>query len=179
MSIGRFESVPSEARLGRRNSGRSLDACKAASTSDEVIFSTRRLHNEVELADLRLRIDLNDISRMRRAIGRTLLSARVVELAAIAVSALSVYHGMGAELIHVAHHGLAADFTLRDGRLLEVAGRSRLGHSIAAWRISGLTAGCVSAVCSLYRGVRDSHGATWNLRLNKWIVELCSQSNRL
>jgi hypothetical protein len=119
-------------------------------SSQENVYTVSRFQETVELDELRMRIDVANVSPAgAAAIRRTYEVARVVELSAIAVTALAIYYGMDAELIDVAQRGLRADFLLKDGRLLEVAGRSRVSDLDAAWRsrVSRLKASRRYAVC--------------------------------
>lgn len=72
-----------------------------------------------------------DVDRMRR----TYESPRLVELAAIAVAGLALYHGGGHEILDVSVRGTAADYLVDSSlALLEVAGRSRRGDFESTWR---------------------------------------------
>jgi len=76
---------------------------------------------------LELEIDRSGISQVRQArVRRTYDSARLVELAAIAVAGLALYHAGKHTLRDIARRGTGADYLVDDEKhLLEVAGRSR------------------------------------------------------
>lgn len=60
---------------------------------------------------------------------------RLVELAAIAVTGLALYHSGGHEIVDVAVRGSGADYLTDDAQYpLEVAGRSRRSDFEIAWR---------------------------------------------
>jgi hypothetical protein len=72
-----------------------------------------------------------EIARIRR----TYESSRLVELAAIAVTGLSLYHGGGHEMMDVAVRGSGADYLVdAESHRLEIAGRSRCGDLDPAWQ---------------------------------------------
>lgn len=85
---------------------------------------------------LRLVIDRVGIAAERVArVRRTYESARRIELAAIALIGLGLYHGGGHEIVDVAVRGSGADYLVDDARhLLEIAGRSRQTDFEAAWQ---------------------------------------------
>lgn len=71
------------------------------------------------------------VARMRR----TYESARRIELAAIALAGLGLYHGGRHEIIDVAVRGSGADYLVDAAHhLLEVAGRSRHRDFEVAWQ---------------------------------------------
>lgn len=85
---------------------------------------------------LHLRIDPGGISESYVSrLRRTYDASRLIELAAIAIAGLTLYHGGGHEIRDVALRGSAADY-LVDGanHVLEVGGRSRLGDFGSAWQ---------------------------------------------
>jgi hypothetical protein len=56
-------------------------------------------------------------------------------LAAIAITALALYHGGGHEIVDLAIRGSGADYLVDYNRqLLEIAGRSRRSDAEAAWQ---------------------------------------------
>lgn len=66
---------------------------------------------------------------------RTYDLPRLVELAAIAVAGLALYHGGGHEIVDVAVRGTACDYLVDTSRHpLEIAGRSRHSHFESAWQ---------------------------------------------
>lgn len=66
---------------------------------------------------------------------RTYESSRLVELAAIAIAGLGLYHGGGHEIIDIALRGSAADYLVGESNhLLEVTGRSRRSDFRVAWQ---------------------------------------------
>lgn len=70
------------------------------------------------------------VARLRR----TYEPSRLVELAAVAVAGLGLYHAGGHEIRDVALRGSGADYLVDDAaHLLEVAGRSRRSDFAAAW----------------------------------------------
>jgi hypothetical protein len=70
------------------------------------------------------------VSRLRR----TYEASRIVELAAIAIAGLGLYHGGGHEIRDVALRGSAADYLVDEtNHVMEVAGRSRRSDLNAAW----------------------------------------------
>jgi hypothetical protein len=65
---------------------------------------------------------------------RTYEPSRLVELAAIAVAGLGLYHGGGHEILDIALRGSSADYLVDEaGHLLEIAGRSRRSDFRVAW----------------------------------------------
>jgi hypothetical protein len=71
------------------------------------------------------------VSRLQR----TYEPSRLVELAAIAVVGLGLYHGGGHEIRDVALRGSGADYLVDESNhLLEVAGRSRRSDFGVAWQ---------------------------------------------
>lgn len=93
---------------------------------DVPLFDTDRLD---------LLIDCSDVSeRQKEQIRRTYDNARLIELAAIAVTGTVIYHGIGSEILDIAFRGSAADYVLSTGHFLEVAGRSRRSDVAAAWQ---------------------------------------------
>ena len=75
-------------------------------------------------------VDPTNLARIRR----TYDPARLVELAAIAIAGLGLYHGGGHEICDVAFRGTGADYTVGEHSLpLEVAGRSRRSDLSNAW----------------------------------------------
>jgi hypothetical protein len=87
-------------------------------------------------AQLQLAIDpigvaTEHVHRLRR----TYAPSRLVELAAIAIAGLGLYHGGGHEMRDVALRGSGADYLVDESNhLLEVAGRSRRSDFGAAWQ---------------------------------------------
>lgn len=85
---------------------------------------------------LRLDVDptgvaLEHVERLRR----TYESARLIELAAIAIAGLGLYYGGGHEIRDVALRGSGADYLVDESNhLLEVAGRSRRRDVRVAWQ---------------------------------------------
>lgn len=87
-------------------------------------------------AQILLAIDRSGIpvSRVAR-IRRTYDSLRRIELAAIALTGLGIYHGGGHEIVDVAMRGSGADYLVDASRhLLEIAGRSRKSDFAVAWQ---------------------------------------------
>jgi hypothetical protein len=79
----------------------------------------------------RVGIPARTVERVRR----TYDSLRRIELAAIAVTALALYHGGGHELVDIALRGSGADYLVDASRnVLEVGGRSRRSDFASAWR---------------------------------------------
>jgi hypothetical protein len=69
---------------------------------------------------------------------RTYEPARLVELAAIALAGLVIYHAGGHEIRDLAAGGTRADYVVDEARhLLEVTGRSRRGDFETAWHNGG------------------------------------------
>ncbi len=76
-------------------------------------------------------VELRDVERLRRTYEQT----RLVELAAIAVAGLALYHESGHEIVDVSLRGSSADYLVDEShRLLEVAGRSRRSDFESAWQ---------------------------------------------
>jgi hypothetical protein len=89
-------------------------------------FGSESLHLSIDRAG----IPAERIARVRR----TYDGSRRVELAAIAIAGLSLYHGGGHEIMDVALRGSGADYLVDSARhLLEVAGRSRRSDFETAW----------------------------------------------
>jgi hypothetical protein len=85
----------------------------------------------LELAIAREGIQAERVTRIRR----TYEASRRIELTAIALAALGLYHGGGHEIIDVAVRGSGADYLVDGARhLLEIAGRSRRGDFEVAWQ---------------------------------------------
>ena len=71
------------------------------------------------------------VARLRR----TYEMSRLVEMAAIAVSGLAIFHAAHLEIRDIALHGSRADYLVgKVGHLLEIGGRSRRGDFGTAWR---------------------------------------------
>jgi hypothetical protein len=71
------------------------------------------------------------VSRLQR----TYEPSRLVELAAIAIVGLGLYHGGGHEIMDIALRGSGADYLVDESNyLLEVAGRSRRSDFGVAWQ---------------------------------------------
>jgi len=71
------------------------------------------------------------VERLRR----TFESSRLVELAAIAIAGLGLYHGGGHEIMDVALRGTAADYLVDSSNYpLEIGGRSRRSDLKSAWQ---------------------------------------------
>lgn len=69
-----------------------------------------------------------------KAIQRTYDAARLVELAALAMAGLVLYHAGEHRFVDIAQRGTAADYIIDDEEyLLEVAGRSRRRDLAAVW----------------------------------------------
>lgn len=85
---------------------------------------------------LELLIDRGGVSAERVArVRRTYEPFRRIELAAIALAALGLYHGGGHEIVDVAARGSGADYLVDgDRHLLEIAGRSRRRDFEVAWQ---------------------------------------------
>ncbi len=85
---------------------------------------------------LRLLVQRTGIPAERIArVRRPYESSRRVELAAIALAALGLYHGGGHEIVDVAIRGSRADYLVdADRSLLEIAGRSRRADLEVAWQ---------------------------------------------
>jgi len=85
--------------------------------------------------ELQLQVDTSRISPTRLARFRqTYDVSRRIELAAIAVAGLALYHGGGHEIRDVASRGTGADYLVDANSLLEVAGRSRRQDLAACWQ---------------------------------------------
>jgi hypothetical protein len=75
-------------------------------------------------------LNLAQLAKQRR----TLETSRLVELAAIALGGLALYHAAGQEIVSVAASSTGADYALAvEGHLLEVTGRSRRRNFESAW----------------------------------------------
>jgi len=86
---------------------------------------------EVRLCLNREGIPAGRVARLRR----TYDLARRIELAAIAIAGLGLYHGGRHEITDVAARGSGADYLVDDAtHFLEVAGRSRRSDLEAAWQ---------------------------------------------
>src|SRR5947208_6264116 len=85
---------------------------------------------------MRLIIDRTGIATDRLArIRRTYEFPRRIELAAIALAGLGLYHGGGHEIVDVAVRSSGADYLVDAAHhLLEVAGRSRHSDFEVAWQ---------------------------------------------
>lgn len=85
--------------------------------------------------EIRLLIDPGEIREdLIAQLRRTYDSSRLVELAAIAVTALGLHHAGGHEIVDIAIRGSAADYLVDVTRHhLEIAGRSRRGDFETAW----------------------------------------------
>jgi hypothetical protein len=85
---------------------------------------------------LRLLIDRSGIPATRVArVRRTYEAPRRIELAAIALAGLGLYHGGGHEIVDVAVRGSGADYLVGAGHhALEIAGRSRRSDFEVAWQ---------------------------------------------
>jgi hypothetical protein len=85
--------------------------------------------------DTILRIDTTGVSKKFLArLKVTYEQAHLVELAAIAIAGLALYHGGRHEIRDVAIRGSGADYLVGDSlALLEIAGRSRRKDFDAAW----------------------------------------------
>lgn len=85
---------------------------------------------------LQLQIELDVPPPVIERIGRTFERSRLIELAAIAVAGLAIYHAGGHEMRDVAFRGSSADYLVDDSQtLLEIAGRSRKSDLNAAWQL--------------------------------------------
>jgi hypothetical protein len=84
---------------------------------------------------LQMAIDSSDVSEDHlNQLRKTYERSRLVELAAIAVAGLGLYHAGGHEIRDVALRGSAADYLVDDANfLLEIAGRSRKSDFESAW----------------------------------------------
>ena len=87
-------------------------------------------------AQLRLAIDPTGVAPEHVSrLQRTYEPSRLVELAAIAVVGLGLYHGGGHEIMDIALRGSGADYLVDESNhLLEVAGRSRRNDFGVAWQ---------------------------------------------
>jgi hypothetical protein len=87
-------------------------------------------------ATCRLLLDPVGVLPLRIAqVRRTYEPSRLVELAAIAVTALGLHHAGGREILDIAVRGSAADYLVDQARHhLEIAGRSRQRDLETAWR---------------------------------------------
>ncbi|MEX2174092.1 MAG: hypothetical protein WD872_07000 [Pirellulaceae bacterium] len=75
-------------------------------------------------------VSTTDVRRLQRTYGRS----RLVELAAVAIAGLAVYHGCGLEIRNVALEGSGPDYLVDpDECHFEVSGRSRASDLAAAW----------------------------------------------
>lgn len=85
-----------------------------------------------------LRLAINPVGVSATHVGRlrrTYEPARLVELAAIAVAGLGLYHTGGHEIRDIALRGSGADYLVDEANhLLEVAGRSRRSDFGSAWQ---------------------------------------------
>jgi hypothetical protein len=85
--------------------------------------------------ELRLLIDRTGLAADRVArMRRTYELPHRIELAAIALAGLALYHGGGHEIIDVAVRGSGADYLVDSAHLLEIAGRSRRADFSVAWQ---------------------------------------------
>jgi hypothetical protein len=86
--------------------------------------------------ECRLLIDAGGVSATQiTQVRRTYEPARLVELAAIAVTGLALNHAGGHEIVDVAVRGSAADYLVDQARHhLEIGGRSRRKDFETAWR---------------------------------------------
>ena len=90
-------------------------------------FDSDQLAFEINAAG----IAISHIARVRR----TYEPPRLIELSAVAVAALALYHSGGHEIVDVAVRGTAADYLVDAAHLpLEVAGRSQRSDFELAWR---------------------------------------------
>ncbi|HJT76901.1 MAG TPA: hypothetical protein VJ739_06825 [Gemmataceae bacterium] len=87
-------------------------------------------------ARLRLLLDPAGVSSDQVArLRRTYEPSRLIELAAIAVAGLGLYHGGGHEIRDIAVRGSAADYLVGEERYhLEIAGRSRRSDLGTSWQ---------------------------------------------
>ena len=85
---------------------------------------------------LSLAIDAAEIPSSRIArVRRTYEPPRLVELVAVAVAGLALYHSGGHEIVDVAVRGTAADYLVDAARhAFEIAGRSQRSDFESAWR---------------------------------------------
>lgn len=86
--------------------------------------------------ECRLLIDPEGVSAIRLAqVRRTYEPSRLVEMAAIAITALGLHSAGGHEILDIAIRGSAADYLVDQAHHhLEIAGRSRRSDLEAAWR---------------------------------------------
>ncbi|MBI3821133.1 MAG: hypothetical protein HY289_00465 [Planctomycetes bacterium] len=84
---------------------------------------------------IRLNIDRTSVSEARVArVRRTYDRNRLVEMAAIAIAGLALYHAGGHIIYDVALRGTGVDYLVDEGDyLLEIAGRSSRREFQAAW----------------------------------------------
>lgn len=86
----------------------------------------------------RLRLVIDRIGLSAERVGRvrrTYESPRRIELAAIALAGLALYHGGSHEIVDVAVRGSGADYLVdAEHHRLEIAGRSRQGDFEPAWQ---------------------------------------------
>jgi hypothetical protein len=84
---------------------------------------------------LQLRLDDSGVAEARiTRLKRTYEPARLVELAAIAIAGVGLYHAGGYVIHDVAMRGSAADYLVgEENCLLEVAGRSRRSDFQSTW----------------------------------------------
>jgi hypothetical protein len=87
-------------------------------------------------AELQLAIRPWGISAKRvNQLLRTYEASRLVELAAIAIAGLGLYHAGAHEIRDIAIRGTAADYLVdEDNHLLEIAGRTRRSDFGSAWQ---------------------------------------------
>ena len=85
---------------------------------------------------LTLTIDTSAIDPEHMArLTRTYEPSRLVEMAAIAIAAVAIFHVAHTEVRDMARRGSGADYFVGEaGMLLEVGGRSRRADAGAAWR---------------------------------------------
>jgi hypothetical protein len=86
--------------------------------------------------ECRLLIDPEGVSSARMVkVRRTYEPARLVELAAIAITGLALHHTGGHEILDIAIRGSGADYLVGQAHHhLEIAGRSRRSDFETAWR---------------------------------------------
>jgi len=95
--------------------------------------------SEIDLEILRTGIGQGNVAKVQR----TYEAHRLVELAAIAMAGLALFHAGGHQIRDVSLRGSSADYLVdHGGHVLEVAGRSRRRDFDAAWterwqRLSG------------------------------------------
>jgi len=108
---------------------------KSVNNSAVVRFQVENVQS-FDDSELIFEIDLSGVSRRDvTKLKRTHEPARLVEMAAIAIRALAVYHVGGHEIHRVAVSGSGADYVLDRGRfLLEICGRSRRADIEQAWK---------------------------------------------